>query len=62
MKLVGPSRKYRGRKRILQAPKRETTLTARSGAVRARPETNFRKDERAKEGAKAMMEYQSTAD
>jgi hypothetical protein len=32
---------------------------ARSGDVRARAEASFRKEERAKDGAKAMMEYQA---
>jgi len=34
-------------------------LTTRSDDVRARAEANFKKEERAKEGAKAMMEYQA---
>jgi len=38
----------------------ETTLKARSNeAAHARAEASFRKEERAKEGAKAMMEYQA---
>jgi len=32
-------------------------LTIRSDEARARAEANFKKEERAKEGAKAMMEY-----
>ena len=32
---------------------------ARSSEVRARAEANFKKEERAKDGAKAMMEYQA---
>jgi hypothetical protein len=32
---------------------------ARSSEARARAEANFKKEERAKEGAKAMMEYQA---
>jgi len=37
-------------------------LTTRSNeAARARAEASFRKEERAKEGAKAMMEYQANA-
>jgi hypothetical protein len=32
---------------------------ARSSEVRARAEANFKKAERAKDGAKAMMEYQA---
>jgi len=38
---------------------RETTLTTRPNEARARAEASFRKEERAKEGAKAMMEYQA---
>jgi hypothetical protein len=37
------------------------TLTAKSDDARARAEANFRKEERAKEGAKAMMEYQTNS-
>jgi hypothetical protein len=40
-------------------PKKETTLTTKSNEARARAEASFRKEERAKEGAKAMMEYQA---
>jgi hypothetical protein len=36
-------------------------LTTGSSEARARAEANFRKDERAKDGAKAMMEYQANA-
>jgi len=32
-------------------------LTARSDEARTRAEANFKKEERAKEGARAMMEY-----
>ena len=32
---------------------------ARSSEARVRAEANFKKEERAKEGAKAMMEYQA---
>jgi hypothetical protein len=35
------------------------TLTAKSDEARARAEANFKKEQRAKEGAKAMMEYQA---
>jgi hypothetical protein len=35
------------------------TLTTRSNDARARAEASFKKEERAKEGAKAMMEYQA---
>jgi hypothetical protein len=34
---------------------------ARSSEVRARAEANFKKEERAKEGAKAMTEYQTNS-
>jgi hypothetical protein len=34
-------------------------LTTKSNEARARAEANFKKEERAKEGAKAMMEYQA---
>ena len=44
-----------------RSPKRETTLTAKSNDARARAEAGFRKEQRAKEGAKAMMEYQANA-
>jgi hypothetical protein len=37
---------------------RETTLTTESNEARARAEASFKKEERAREGAKAMMEYQ----
>ncbi len=36
-------------------------MTTRSDDVRARAEANFKKEERAKEGAKAMMEYQANS-
>jgi hypothetical protein len=39
----------------------ETTLAVRSDEARARAEASFRKEERAKEGAKAMMEYQANS-
>lgn len=39
----------------------EMTLTARSDEARARAEANFKKEQRAKEGAKAMMEYQANS-
>jgi len=45
----------------LQAAEREATLTAESNDARARAEANFRKEERAKDGAKAMMEYQANS-
>jgi hypothetical protein len=34
-------------------------LTTTSNEARARAEANFKKEERAKEGTKAMMEYQA---
>ncbi len=37
------------------------TLTTRSDAARARAEASFKKEERAREGAKAMMEYQANS-
>jgi hypothetical protein len=43
------------------APKEETRLTTKSDDVRARAEANFKKEARAKEGAKAMMEYQANS-
>lgn len=36
-------------------------MTTRSDEARARAEANFKKEERAKDGAKAMMEYQANA-
>jgi len=39
--------------------KREMTLTTQSNEARARAEASFSKEERAKDGAKAMMEYQA---
>jgi len=41
--------------------RKDTTLTTKSNEVRARAEASFRKEERAKEGAKAMMEYQANS-
>jgi hypothetical protein len=35
-------------------------LTPKSDEARIRADASFRKDERAKEGAKAMMEYHAT--
>jgi len=37
------------------------TSEARSTEVRARAEANFKKEERAKEGVKAMQEYQTNS-
>jgi len=46
----------------VRARRTETTLTTKSNeAARARAESSFRKEERAKEGARAMMEYQANA-
>ena len=36
-------------------------MTTGSNQARARAEASFRKEERAKEGAKAMMDYQANA-
>jgi hypothetical protein len=36
-------------------------LTTTSDEARARAEANFKKEERAKEGTKAMMEYQANS-
>ena len=36
-------------------------MTTRSSETRARAEASFRKEERAKDGAKAMMDYQAKA-
>ncbi len=36
-------------------------MTTRSDEARARAEANFKKEERAREGAKAMMEYQANS-
>jgi hypothetical protein len=37
------------------------TLTTKSDEARARAEASFKKEERAREGAKAMMEYQANS-
>ena len=50
------------RKRICRLAEGETTLTAKSNEARARAEASFRKEERAKEGAKAMTEYYANVD
>ena len=39
----------------------ETLLPTRSDEARTRAEASFRKEERAKEGARAMMEYQANS-
>jgi len=46
-------------KRIWRHAEKESTLTAKSNEIRARAEVSFRREERAKEGAKAMMAYQA---
>src|SRR6516164_8029419 len=43
------------------SPKKEMTLAIKPNEARARAEASFRKEERAKEGAKAMMEYQANS-
>ncbi len=47
--------------RICRCTEKETTLTTGSNEARARAEASFRKEERAKDGAKAMMDYQASA-
>jgi hypothetical protein len=47
--------------RIRRRTEKETTLTTRSNEARARAEASFRKEVRAKDGAKAMMDYQANA-
>jgi hypothetical protein len=42
---------------IPQVAEKETTLTTKSDEARARAEASFKKEERAREGAKAMTEY-----
>ena len=44
-------------KRIWRFAEKESTLTAKSNEIRARAEVSFRREERAKEGAKAMMAF-----
>ena len=48
-------------KRICRCIEKETTLTTGSNEARARAEASFRREERAKDGAKAMMDYQANA-
>ena len=48
-------------KRTQPDRERETTLRTKSDEARARAEASFSKEERAKEGAKAMMEYQANS-
>ena len=45
----------------LRDRRKETTLTTESNKAHARAEASFRKEERAKDGAKAMMDYQANA-
>ena len=60
--MIGPSpQAYLGRKCTLQVAERETILTAKSSDASARAEASFRKEERAKEGAKAMVEYHANS-
>ena len=47
--------------RICRCIEKETTLTTGSNEARARAEASFRREERAKDGAKAMMDYQAKA-
>lgn len=44
---------------LFPSTEEEMTLTTRSDEARTRAEANFKKEQRAKEGAKAMMEYQA---
>jgi hypothetical protein len=54
--LIDPSpQTYRTNRR------KEAKLTTESNQARVRAEASFRKEERAKEGAKAMMEYQANS-
>jgi len=46
---------------ICSLAEKETTLATEPNEARARAEASFRKEERAKEGAKAMMEYQANS-
>ena len=45
----------------LQARRKGDDMTTRSNEARVRAEASFRKEERAKDGAMAMMEYQANA-
>jgi hypothetical protein len=45
----------------LQVAEREMALTAKSNDARVRAEASFKKEERAKEGVKAMTEYQANS-
>jgi len=54
--LIDPSpQTYRANRR------KEANLTTESNEARVRAEASFRKEERAKEGAKAMMDYQANS-
>ena len=54
--MIDPSpQTYRANRR------KEANLTTESNEARVRAEASFRKEERAKEGAKAMMEYQANS-
>jgi hypothetical protein len=60
--LISPSpQTYLGPQTYLTGAERETILTAKSNDARARADASFRKEERAKEGAKAMVEYQANS-
>jgi hypothetical protein len=48
--------------RICRRTEKETTLTTGSNEARARAEASFRKEERAKDGAKAVMDIKPTPD
>jgi len=48
-------------KRTSRARQKEATLTIGSNEARARAEASFRKQERAKDGANAMLEYQANS-
>jgi hypothetical protein len=52
----GESCEYR---RFLRLIKQERMLATRSDEARARAEASFRKEERARDGEKAMLEYQA---
>ena len=56
--MIGAAASARGRR----FAEEETTLSTQSSeAARARAEASFKKEERAKEGAKAMLEYQANS-
>jgi hypothetical protein len=59
--LIGPSpQTYLGLQTYLASRRKgDDTLTTKSNEARARAEASFRKEERAKDGQEAMMEYQA---